>query len=137
MADLLSASGAAVRMADALLRGAGGREALLRLPAPGIPGDPTEQLGLAAPEFQDVQLKPVVLMGAKANGQREMLVSASAVSAIVGSLGYSAANVLFAVAYGVVVDEVLMEVVSATEMEINGASYVYRVILKTPTELAV
>ena len=83
------------------------------------------------------RLKPVVLMGAKANGQREMLVSASAVSAIVGSLGYSAANVLFAVAYGVVVDEVLMEVVSATEMEINGASYVYRVILKTPTALAV
>ena len=136
MVDVLSASGAAVRAADALLRGVGGREVLLRLPAPGIPGDPTEQLGLATPEFQDVQLKPVVL-AAKGNGEREMLVSASAVSGVVGSLGYSAATVLFGVAYGVLVDEVLMEVVSATEMEINGTPYVYRVILRTPAALAV
>jgi hypothetical protein len=137
MADLLSASGAAVRMADALLRGSGGREVLLRLPAPGIPGDPTEQLGLAVPEFQDVELKPVVLYGSGADGKRVMLVSASAVSGVVGSLGYSAASVLFGVAYGVLVDDVLMEVLSATELEINGASYVYRLILKMPAALAV
>jgi hypothetical protein len=137
MVDLLSASGAAVRVADALLRGVGGREVLLRLPAPGIPGDPTEQLGLAVPEFQDVELKPVVLLATKANGQREMLISASTVGAVVGSLGYSAASVLFGVAYGVLVDEVLMEVVSATEMEMNGAPYVYRVILRAPAALTV
>jgi hypothetical protein len=137
MVDLLSASGAAVRVADALLRGAGGREVLLRLLAPAIPADPTEQLGLAAPEFQDVQLKPVVLLAWNARGQREMLVSASVVSGIVGSLGYSAASVLFGVAYGVLVDEVLMEVVSASAMEMNGVPYVYRVILKAPMALAV
>ena len=45
----------------------------------------------------------------------ELLVSASAVNGIVGSLGYSAADVLFATAYGVLVDDVLLEVVSVTE----------------------
>jgi hypothetical protein len=141
MADLLSASGAAVRTADALLRGTGGRVVLLRLPAPGIPGDPTEQLGLAAPEFQDVELGPVVIYGESAKGAnagtRDMLVSASAVSGIVGSLGYSAAGVLFAVAYGVLVDGVLMEVVSAGESEVGGVPYVYRLVLKMPVGLAV
>ena len=44
----------------------------------------------------------------------ELLVSASAVSGIVGSLGYSAADVLFARAYGVLVDDALLEVVSVT-----------------------
>ena len=136
MADLLSASGAAMRTADALLRGTGGRTVLLRLPAAGIPSDPTEQLGLATPEFQDVELGPVVLYGAGTKGAnagtREMLVSASAVNGVVGSLGYSAATVLFAVAYGVLVDEVLMEVVSAAESEVNGVPYAYRLTLKLP-----
>ncbi len=137
MADLLSASGAAVRTADALLRATGGRVVLLRLPAPAVPSDPTEQLGLATPEFQDVELGPVALYEQGTNETRELLVSASAVSGIVGSLGYSAANVLFAVAYGVLVDGVLMEVVSAAESEVGGAPYVYRLMLKAPAALAV
>src|SRR5580704_8752696 len=95
MADLLMASGAAVRTADTLLRGVGGRVVLLRLPSPAVPADATEQLGLAVPLFQDVELGPVVLFAGKP-GMRVMLVSASAVSGIVGSLGYSAADVLFA-----------------------------------------
>jgi hypothetical protein len=137
MADLLSAVGAAVRTADALLRGTGGRVVLLRLPAPAVPSDPTEQLGLATPEFQDVELGPVVLYEQGTNETREMLVSASAVSGIVGSLGYSAASVLFAVAYGVLVDGVLMEVVSAVECEVSGVPYMFRLMLKVPVALAI
>ena len=37
---------------------------MLRLPAPAVPGDATEQLGLAVPEFQDVELAPVVFRSA-------------------------------------------------------------------------
>jgi hypothetical protein len=136
MADLLRDSGAAVRAADVLLRGVGGRVVKLRLPAPAVPGDATEQLGLAVPEFQDVELGPVVLFVGK-TGTKVMLVSASAVSGVVGSLGYSAANVLFAGAYGVLVDDALLEVVSVTEQEAAGTPYMYRLVLRVPAALAV
>jgi hypothetical protein len=143
MADLMRAAGAAVRAADVLLRSAGGRAVLVRLPAPGIAGDASEQLGLAVPQFQDVELAPVVFRNARGRvvegkaARWELLVSATAVNAVVGSLGYSAASVLFAVAYGVLVDGVLMEVVSATESELGGVPYVYRLLLREPSSLQV
>jgi hypothetical protein len=138
MTDVLKASGAAVRAADALLRGAGGRTVLLRLPAPGIPSDANEQLGLAVPEFQDVELGPVVVRAVSSGKEtRELLVSATAVSAVVGSLGSSSASVLFATAFGVLLDEVLLEVVSATELEVGGVPYVYRVTVRVPAALVV
>jgi len=56
---------AAVRAADVLLRCAGGRSVLLRMPANASAGDTTEQLGLAVPEFQDVELAPVVFRKAR------------------------------------------------------------------------
>jgi hypothetical protein len=108
----------------------------LRLPGPAVPGDATEQLGLAVPEFQDVEVGPVVLFAGK-TGTKVMLVSASAVSGVVGSLGYSAADVLFAVAYGVLVDDALLEVVSVTEQEAGGVPYMYRLTLREPVALAV
>src|SRR5665213_1558946 len=66
MADLLSASAAAVRAADVLLRCAGGRAVMLRMPAPASAADVAEQLGLAGPEFQDVELAPVAFRTARA-----------------------------------------------------------------------
>ena len=136
MADLVRASGATVRAADALLRGVGGRVVKLRLPGPAVPADAAEQLGLAAPVFQDVELGPVVLFAGKI-GTRVMLVSASAVSRVVGSLAYSAAEVLFAGAYGVLVDDALLEVVSMTEQEAGGVPYMYRVVLRLAAGLVV
>ena len=41
---------------------------LLRVPAPAVAGDVTEQLGLATPEFQDVELAPVVFRRARRAG---------------------------------------------------------------------
>ena len=124
------------RAADVLLRGAGGRAVMLRMPAPGNAGDVAEQLGLAVPEFQDVELAPVVLERGSASG-RTMLVSANAVNGLVGSMGYSAASVLFADAFGVLVDGVLMEVESVTETELGGVPYIYRVALREPAALLV
>ena len=116
---------------------------MLRMPAPASAADVAEQLGLAAPEFQDVELAPVAFRTARARvaegkaARWELLVSASAVEALVGSLGYSAAGVLFAEAFGVLVDDVLMTVESVTESEIGGAPYVYRLMLRAPIAAAV
>jgi hypothetical protein len=147
MADLLKGSTAAVRAADVLLRCAGGRAVLLRMPAQASAGDTTEQLGLAVPTFQDVELAPVVF---RKNRQAvttqaavgkvakwELMVSATAVNALVGSLGYSAASVLFATAFGVLIDGVLMAVESVTESEVFGAPYVYRLVVDAPVALIV
>jgi hypothetical protein len=148
MADLRNASIMAQRAADVLLSCAGGRSVMLRMPAPASAGDTTEQLGLAVPTFQDVELAPVMFrkarMAASAlsvtadKGARwELMISATAVQELTGSLGYSAASVLFAAAFGVLIDGVLMEVVSATASEVGGAPYVYRVVLQAPLALAV
>jgi hypothetical protein len=148
MADLRNASIMTRRAADVLLQCAGGRAVLLRMPSPATPGDTTEQLGLAIPTFQDVELAPVVfrksrqaasaLSAAADKGARwELMVSTTAVEELVGSLGYSAASVLFAVAFGVLIDGVLMEVMSATESEAFGTPYVYRLVLQAPLALVV
>ncbi len=65
------------------------------------------------------------------------MVSATAVNALVGSLGYSAANVLFATAFGVLIDGVLMEIESASESEVSGTPYLYRLDLRAPLALVV
>jgi hypothetical protein len=143
MGELRDASIVAQRAADVLLRCGGGRTVLLRMPAPASTGDTTEQLGLAVPSFQDVALEPVVFRKARATmadgkaAKSELMISATAVNAVVGSLGYSAANVLFATAFGVLIDEVLMEIESATESEVGGATYVYRLVLRAPLALMV
>jgi hypothetical protein len=143
MADLVNGSAAAVRAADALLRCAGGRSGLLRMPAQASAGDTTEQLGLAVPEFQDVELAPVVFRKARetaAEGKAakwELMVSATSVNGLVGSLGYSAASVLFGTAFGVLIDGVLMEIVSATGSDAFGTPYVYRLVLSAPVALIV
>jgi len=144
-------SAGAVRAADALLRGVGGRRVLLRLPAPAIPSDDGEQLGVAQPLFQDVVLWPVVFRRVRATmapaaaleagssagkaTQYELLVSATAVEALVVSLGYESVDVLFCDAVGVLVDETLMELESATWSEISGRPYLCRVVVRAPLAL--
>src|SRR5258705_14025295 len=118
MADLVSGAGAAVRAADVLLRCAGGRSVMLRIPANASAGDTTEQLGLAVPEFQDVELAPVVFRKARQTASAltvavgkatrwEGMVSATAGRKVGGAVGYSAAGVLFATTFGVLIDGVL------------------------------
>jgi hypothetical protein len=88
------------------------------------------------PEFQDVELAPVVLERGSEAG-RTMLVSANAVNALAGSMGCSAASVLFADAFGVLVDGVLMEVGSVAVTELGGAPAIYRIVLREPLALRV
>jgi len=134
MSDLLNAA----RAADVLLRAMGGRSVMLRMPAPAVPADVTEQLGIAVPTFQDLPLAPVSFRKARAvvaigkPARWELLVSATAVATIVGSLAYSSASVLFATAYGILSDDELLEIESATEEQAFGRPYVYRLVLVAP-----
>lgn len=127
-----------MRAADTLLRGVGGRAVMLRLPATASAGDVTEQLGLAVPEFQDVTLAPVAFRSARATVSEgkatkwELLVSATAIQTLLGSLGYGAAESLFGAAFGVLIDGVLMTIESATGAEVEGAVYLYRLVLRVP-----
>ena len=143
---------ATTRAADVLLRAMGGRSVLLRMPAPAVPADPTEQLGLATPLFQDLPLAPCVYRKARATlaattdppkpAKSELLVSASAIERIVGSLAFASASVLFANAAGILAgpaadsgastDSELLEIVSASAEEAFGQPYVYRLILRAP-----
>jgi len=132
-------SAAQVRMTDALLRTLGGRTVLLHIPAPAVPGDIGEQVGLATPLFQDAPIGPAILRKVRPKiatfttertAESELLVSASAVAKIVGSLGYDSADVLFASACGVLIDGELMEITSATSVEGFGSVYLYRLGLR-------
>jgi hypothetical protein len=140
MSDLVSGASAAVRAADVLLRAMGGRTVMLRMPAPAVAADVTEQLGIATPAFQDLPLRPVVYRKARATvaegkaAKWEMLVSASVIESLVGSLAYASASVLFATAYGVLSDDELLEIESATEEQVFGQPYVYRLVLRAPLE---
>ena len=135
----------AARAADVLLRALGGRSVRLRMPAPAVPADPTEQLGLATPEFQDLALAPVVCRKARATvsadqaARWDLLVSATAVEKLVGSLAYASASVLFANACGVLTGEgaELLEILSAAQEPLLGRPYVYRLLVRAPLAQAV
>jgi hypothetical protein len=140
---MASVNQAAIRAADTLLRGVGGTQVLLRAPAPANPDDDGEQLGLSTPQFQDSPLCPVVYRrvrprfnaAASKPTQYEVLVSATAINALIGSQAYDSAETLFAVAFAVIIDSVPLEIVSATASEIGGAPYMYRLLLQAPLSL--
>jgi hypothetical protein len=129
MADVLQEG--RERFAEVLLRTNGGRSVLLRMPAPASSGDDAEQLGLATPGFQDVELGPAVFH--KANSVAKLLVSACAVDALLGSLAFDAADVLFETAVGVVIDGVLYEITNSFASQAMGKAYCYWLVLEKPT----
>jgi hypothetical protein len=130
MGDLLHSDDGAIRCADALMRSVGGRTVYLRLAAPAAPSDDAEQLGLATPEVQDVALGPATFH--KANSITKLLVSASAVHAVLGSLAYDSANVLFETAVGVLIDDLLYKITNSFASQSMGKPYCYWLTLEPP-----
>lgn len=120
-------SGAQARMAEALLRGCGAEMAVLRMPVAAVPGDDGEQLGLATPLFEDVVLGPVVWRRQRDGAAGELVVSATSVEGIVGSLGYDSVAVLFREAAGVVLGGQLLVLAAVTAVEAKGDVAAYRV----------
>jgi hypothetical protein len=125
-----------VRAADSLLRSQGGFNAGLRLPAPTAAGVNAEQLGLSAPQFQDLPLGPAVFRKVRivmAEGQSskyELLISASAVAAAVSGQAVASADVLFAMATGIAVNGVLFLIGATSFTDWQGQVCVYRVLLR-------
>ena len=130
MNDLLQSDDGVIRGVDAVMRAVGGRTVLLRLAAPAVPGNDAEQLGLATPTFQDVVLGPATF--SNVNNAAKLLVSASAVHATVGSLGYDSANVLFETAVGVQIDDLMYEITNSVALQSMGKPYCYWLTLKPP-----
>jgi hypothetical protein len=129
MADVLGQGDGAIRRADATLRAAGGRMVLLRLAGAAAAND-AEQLGLATPGFRDVELAPATWH--KANNVNKLLVSASAVQVLVGSLGFESAEVLFETAVGVVMDGLVYLITDSFAAESMGVAYCYWLVLERP-----
>jgi hypothetical protein len=127
-----------MRMADALLESLGGTSVALRYPVTAQAGQDAEQLGLAAPAFEDVALAPAVFRRLNAQiatdgtAVYELLVSASAVNAQMALLGLSSVTDLFAAGLGIVVRGTLLAVLAVTSSEAFGQAYLYRIRLKGP-----
>jgi hypothetical protein len=100
------------------------------MPAPAVAGSDAEQLGLATPEFQDAELSPAVFR--KAESTTTLLVSASAVRAMVCSLKFDSADVLFETAAGVLIDEVLYAIAASEASVWDGEPYSYCLTLRAP-----
>jgi len=138
MAQSLQNQVAFRRVADALLLSSGGRSVKLRIPASAVPADPSEQLGLAVPQFEDVELSPATFRNTSAKiaegkaTQRDLIVSASAIETLTSSTAFGSAESLFASAFGVLIDDRLLTILSATEMEAGGAVFAYRLTLREP-----
>jgi hypothetical protein len=125
-------------MADALLRSLGGSVVALRFPLTAQGAEDAEQLGLSAPEFEDVALSPVIFRRLHAQiakgdtAKYELLVSASAINGQMASLGFSSVAELFAAGLGIVVRGTLLAVQGVTASEAFGQTYIYRVQLEGP-----
>ena len=120
----------AIRSADAVMRTSGGGVVYVRLAAPAVPANDAEQLGLATPGFQDVALSPATFH--KANSVAKLLVSASAVHEVLGSLGYDSADVLFETAVGVLIGDVLYKITNSFSSQSMGLPYCYWLTLEPP-----
>jgi hypothetical protein len=134
--EVKSMTGAPARMADVLLRSLGGGAVMLRVPGNAVAAMDAEQLGLSEPQFEEIAIGPAVyrkVMPTQAEGKgerAELLVSATRVMAIVGSLGYESTSLLFAQAAGVVVNGRLLQIVGASSSEVLGRPYLYRLQLR-------
>ena len=130
MADVWSSGEGAIRCADAVMRAGGGRTVFLRIAAPAVPNDDAEQMGLATPQFQDVALAPAVFQ--KADSVGKLLVSASSVGDVLGTLAYDSADVLFETAVGVLIDDVLYKITNSFASQAMGRPYCYWLMLEPP-----
>lgn len=134
--NVLNPNDSALRTADALLRSNGGVAAFLQMP-PAV-GDSTDagQLGLDAPNFQQLPLAPAVFRKVRATmvggepTKYELLVSGAAAQAAVGTMQIASADLLFQMAAGVAVAGELFFIESVSFSEYLGTAFLYRLLLR-------
>jgi hypothetical protein len=134
--------GAPRMLADALLRSVTGTTALLRVTGANTTSSQSE-VGLAATNFAEVVVSPVVMRKLRPNWQEngeskwELLVSATGVEQQVNALDLGSAQALFAMTLTVTVagQDYLIESISANEA--FGQVYMYRLLLREAHQQAV
>jgi len=123
-------------MADALLRAGGGTVvSLLVAPATGDSSD-AGQLGIDAPNFQQLPLSPAIFRKVRVAmqegqlAQYELLISASAVQQQVSALQLTSADALFDTSAGVEINGAQFLIESRSVSESLGQIYLYRLLLR-------
>ena len=131
VADLTKLGDGVLRVTEAVLRGAGGRSVLVRVPQPGAANAVAEQLGLATATFADVEVAPCVgrVLSTTGDERLELQIAARSVAAAAGGPDVSLAMAWFAAAVGVVIDGELLRILSVTYRDLAGVPYVYRLEL--------
>ena len=131
-----NANQSALQMADALLRSGGGMAvSLLVAPATDDSSD-AGQVGVNAPNFQQLSLSPAMFRKARATMQEgglplyELLISATAVQQQVSALQISSADALFDSAAGVEINDAQFLIESRSVSESLGQVYLYRLLLR-------
>ena len=69
----------------------------------------------------------------KADSVTQLLVSASVVHELLGTLGYDSADVLFETAVGVFIDDLLYKITNSFSSQAMGKPYTYWLTLEPPT----
>lgn len=125
-----------LQMADSLLRAAGGMAVfLLVAPATGDTSD-AGQLGINAPNFQQLALSPAIFRKIRVAmqegqlAQYELLLSATAVQQQVSALQLTSADALFDTAAGVEINGAQFLIESRSVSESLGQIYLYRLLLR-------
>lgn len=123
-------------MADALLRANGGTTAYLLVAPASADNSDAGQVGVNAPNFQQMPLSPVIFRKVRATmqadqlSQYELLISASAVQEQVSALQLTSADALFDTAAGILVDGAQFVIESRAVSEALGQAYLYRLLLR-------
>jgi hypothetical protein len=121
---------AMTRCADAMLRGLGGTQVILRVAAAST-GDNQSQLGLTLPVCEDIPLSPVVIRMLKptADGRRQIkaLLSSGSVKEAAEARGVSDAATWLLCAQGLVYRGRLMRIESLVTDHFAGSEYLYHI----------
>jgi hypothetical protein len=122
-----------VRAAEAMLRTLGGAEVRLLFPKATAPDDPGAQLGLVAPEVEEVTLGPAAVRnvpkGAGDGHTRlEFLLPASEVIRRIEERQAASAKVFFEAALGILHQGRLLRIESTEADFFAGMAYLYRVV---------
>ncbi len=116
---------ALVRAVNAMMRTLGGLSIKLRIPL-GLDGGTQRELGIAAMAYQEVELGPV-LMRESAAGRVEILISTTALDAVMQ--GFGAANGLsfLGMAKQIVYRDHVLTVTDVSAERFAGMAYMFRV----------
>ena len=121
----------AQRAAEAMLRSLGATRVTLRIALPAIDGL-GNQLGMTCGGFEDVSLYPVVVrettMFANETVKLEVLVSATAASAVATTRGVADVATWLLEAHGVVYRDKLLHIDSVVVDHFAGSEYLYHIL---------